>query len=105
MTYRLHDHTTADDARRYRGEDEVKAAWLKEPFIRLRKFLTDAGLWDEAQEQAWIEACTRQVDEEINAYLNTPVQPVEAMFDYLYAELPEDLHAQRAEALAREGRA
>ena len=26
MTYRLHDHTTADDARRYRGEDEVKAA-------------------------------------------------------------------------------
>ncbi|MBP6438369.1 MAG: pyruvate dehydrogenase (acetyl-transferring) E1 component subunit alpha, partial [Thermomonas sp.] len=23
MTYRLHDHTTADDARRYRGEDEV----------------------------------------------------------------------------------
>ncbi|MDQ3159778.1 MAG: thiamine pyrophosphate-dependent enzyme, partial [Pseudomonadota bacterium] len=29
MTYRLHDHTTADDARRYRGEQEVKDAWLK----------------------------------------------------------------------------
>ncbi|WP_297832027.1 pyruvate dehydrogenase (acetyl-transferring) E1 component subunit alpha [Thermomonas sp.] len=105
MTYRLHDHTTADDARRYRGEDEVKAAWLKEPFIRLRKYLTAQKLWDEKKEKAWIEECTKKVDEEINAYLNTPVQPVEAMFDYLYAELPEDLRGQRAEALAREGRA
>lgn len=105
MTYRLHDHTTADDARRYRGEDEVKAAWKKEPFIRLRKFLIGKKLWSEAEEKAWIEECTKKVDEEINAYLNTPVQPVEAMFDYLYAELPEDLRGQRAEALAREGRA
>jgi len=105
MTYRLHDHTTADDARRYRGEDEVKQAWLKEPFLRLRKFLTDAGLWDEAQEKAWIEESGKRVDVEINAYLETPVQPVEAMFDYLYAELPEELRAQRAEAIALEGRA
>src|SRR5690606_10455865 len=29
LTYRLHDHTTADDARRYRGEDEVKQAWTR----------------------------------------------------------------------------
>lgn len=105
MTYRLHDHTTADDARRYRGEDEVKAAWLKEPFIRLRKFLIDKKVWSEKEEKAWIEECAKKVDEEINAYLNTPVQPVEVMFDYLYAELPEDLKGQRAEALAREGRA
>ena len=105
MTYRLHDHTTADDARRYRGEEEVKAAWLKEPFIRLRKFLIGKNLWSEAEEKAWIEECGKKVDEEINAYLNTPVQPVEVMFDYLYAELPEDLKGQRAEALAREGRA
>ena len=46
VTYRLADHTTADDARRYRGEDEVKAAWLKEPFLRLRKFLGDQGRID-----------------------------------------------------------
>lgn len=45
------------------------------------------------------------MDEEINAYLETPVQPVEAMFDYLYADMPADLLAQRAAALAQEGRA
>jgi len=104
MTYRLHDHTTADDARRYRGEDEVKAAWTREPFLRLRTYLTNAKLWDEAQEKAWIEDCGKLVDVEINAYLECPVQPVEAMFDHLYADPPPDLLAQRAAAVALEKR-
>jgi 2-oxoisovalerate dehydrogenase E1 component alpha subunit len=104
MTYRLHDHTTADDARRYRGEEEVKDGWTREPFLRLRKYLTDLKLWDEDQEKAWIEACGKLIDIEINAYLECPVQPVEAMFDFLYAELPEELVAQRAAAVALEKR-
>ena len=104
MTYRLHDHTTADDARRYREDSEVKAAWEKEPFLRLRKFLTDQKLWDEAQEKAWIEDCGKRVDVEINAYLETPVQPVEAMFDYLYGDMPADVLAQREQAIALERR-
>lgn len=104
MTYRLHDHTTADDARRYRGEDEVKAGWTREPFIRLRNYLVKAKVWDEKQEKAWIEECAAKVDEEINAYLNTPVQPVEAMFDYLYGDPPAELLEQRAAAVALEKR-
>ena len=105
MTYRLHDHTTADDARRYRGEDEVKDAWTREPMLRLRKYLTAQKLWDEDKEKAWIEECGRLVDIEINAYLETAVQPVEAMFDYLYADPPQDLLAQRDAAIALEKRA
>ena len=104
VTYRLGDHTTADDARRYRGEDEVKAAWTREPMLRLRTYLTNAKLWDEAQEKAWLEECGKLVDVEINAYLETKVQPVEAMFDYLYADPPPDLLAQRAAAIALEKR-
>ena len=104
MTYRLHDHTTADDARRYRGEDEVKAGWTREPMLRLRTFLTAKKLWDEEQEKAWLEECGKRVDVEINAYLESKVQPVEAMFDYLYADPPPDLLAQRAAAIALEKR-
>ena len=102
MTYRLHDHTTADDARRYRDDAEVKDAWTREPFLRLRTFLTDAGVWDEAQEKAWLEECGQRVDVEINAYLETPVQPVEAMFDYLYGDMPADVLAQREAAMAQD---
>jgi pyruvate dehydrogenase E1 component alpha subunit len=104
MTYRLHDHTTADDARRYRNDDEVKDAWTREPIARLRTYLTAQGVWSEEEEKAWAEECGKKVDVEINAYLETPVQPVEAMFDYLYADPPPDLLAQRAFALAQEGR-
>ena len=105
MTYRLHDHTTADDASRYRDDAEVKDAWTREPMLRLRTYLTDAGVWSEADEAAWIEECGKRVDVEINAYLETPVQPVEAMFDHLYADMPADLQAQRQQAIEREGRA
>ncbi len=100
MTYRLHDHTTADDARRYRGEDEVKQAWTRDPMTRLRTWLTAQGAWDAAQEAAWATECGASVDVEINAYLESKVQPVEAMFDYLYADPPPDLLAQRADAMA-----
>jgi 2-oxoisovalerate dehydrogenase E1 component alpha subunit len=104
VTYRLSDHTTADDARRYRDDAEVKAAWEREPMSRLRSFLISEGVWSEAEEAAWKEECGKKVDEEVNAYLETKVQPVEAMFDYLYAELPADIQAQREDAIKWEGR-
>ncbi len=104
MTYRLSDHTTADDARRYREDTEVKDAWTREPMLRLRKYLIAQGVWSEDEEKAWTEQCAARVDEEVNQYLNTPVQPIEAMFDHLYADPPPDLLAQRAAAIALEQR-
>jgi pyruvate dehydrogenase E1 component alpha subunit len=85
------------------GNDLI-AGWTREPMLRLRGFLTDKKLWDEAQEKAWIEECGRLIDVEINAYLESKVQPVEAMFDFLYADPPPDLLAQRAAAIALEKR-
>ena len=105
MTYRLHDHTTADDARRYRDDAEVKDAWQREPMLRLRKYLINAGVWSEEEETAWVAECGTRVDEEVNLYLNTPVQPVEAMFDYLYGDMPADVLAQREAAMALEAAA
>lgn len=102
VTYRLSDHTTADDARRYREDAEVQAAWLREPLKRLRLWLTRHQQWSDGEEQDWLQECQRQVDQEVNAYLETKPQPVEAMFDHLYASLPHDLKAQRAEAMAAE---
>jgi pyruvate dehydrogenase E1 component alpha subunit len=72
--------------------------------LRLRKFLTADGVWSETEEAAWQEECARLTDIEVNAYLETKAQPVEAMFDYMFAELPHDLAAQRAEALKWENR-
>ena len=104
VTYRLGDHTTADDARRYREDAEVKAAWEREPMLRLKKWLIDQGAWSEEKETDWKKECGKRVDEEVDAYLAVPPPPIESMFDYLYADMPVDVKAQRDEAKAREAR-
>ncbi len=102
VTYRLGDHTTADDARRYREADEVKDAWTREPIKRLRAYLESKKAWDEKKEEAWKHECDEWMDNEVNSYLETKAQPIEAIFDYTFAELPADLQKQRALALSLE---
>jgi len=102
VTYRLSDHTTADDARRYRPDDEVKAAWDREPLKRLKAYLMTLNAWTEKEEEAWKADCATRVDAEVNAYLETKSQPVEAMFDFTYAEVPADLATQRNAVIASE---
>jgi pyruvate dehydrogenase E1 component alpha subunit len=95
LTYRLSDHTTADDAGRYRTADEVAHAWSLEPLRRLRGYLLGAGLWDEAREQALLEDSARAVDAAVGEYLATAKESTDAMFEHLFAALPARLHEQR----------
>jgi pyruvate dehydrogenase E1 component alpha subunit len=104
VTYRLGDHTTADDARRYRGKEEVEDAWAKEPVKRLRAWLESKKAWDETREEAWKAECDEWMDNEVNAYLETRTQPIDAMFDYTFAEVPADLARQRDLARSLESR-
>jgi pyruvate dehydrogenase E1 component alpha subunit len=99
VTYRLSDHTTADDASRYRKKDEVETAWKLEPLIRMRQYLSDIGAWDEDKEQSLLQESAAKVDAAVQSYLNTPKQPIESMFDYMYKELPEFLEEQRDHAI------
>ncbi len=52
LTYRLGDHTTADDASRYRSPEQVEQWKKKDPIERLRKYLEKGGLWNKAYDQA-----------------------------------------------------
>jgi len=99
LTYRLSDHTTADDATRYRSPDELAEAWKAEPLSRLRAYLTSCGAWDKAREDALLKECNEQVQAAAQAYLDTPAVGPECMFDHLYARLPAALEKQRAAAL------
>lgn len=98
LSYRLSDHTTADDATRYRPEAEVSDAWKVEPLIRLRKLLTERGVLDEAREQAMKAEYSREVEAAVQQYLATPKQSTDAMFDYLFARPPAHLEKQKAMA-------
>lgn len=95
VTYRLCDHTTADDASRYRNADEVNEAWDFEPIKRLQTFLSNNDLWDTDKEAALAESCAKVVSEALEEYLNFPAQNSEDIVDFVFETLPEELARQR----------
>jgi pyruvate dehydrogenase E1 component alpha subunit len=97
VSYRLGDHTTADDASRYRSDKELKEAWDNEPISRLKAFLLTKGYWSENQEKDLLKRVKTQINREVDAYLKEEPDPPEAMFDYLFEELPRPLSDQYAE--------
>jgi len=99
VTYRLNDHTTADDASRYRSPDELAEAWKLEPLARLRAYLTASGAWDKTREDALLKECNEQVQAAAQDYLDTPPLGPAAIFEHLYATLPAALEKQRAAVL------
>jgi pyruvate dehydrogenase E1 component alpha subunit len=99
VTYRLADHTTVDDARRYRDDAEVSRQWELEPIGRLRNHLVAAGVWAKEDEEGLLAECAAEVDGAAEEYLATPPPPPEAMFDFLYQDLPVGLEAQRLAAI------
>lgn len=104
ICYRLGDHTTADDATRYHDQDVHDAAWDEEPVKRLGDYLINLGAASQKQIDDWEVAAKADVEKEVEIFLdmveNHP-QPPEAMFDYLYAEVPEKTRPQREEAIRR----
>ena len=97
LTYRLGDHTTADDAARYRLPEEVQAHWKEEPIARLRAYLVSRQAWTKAEEEQLAAECQSQVEAAVERYLATPASGPESMFDHLYALLPDVYAAQRDE--------
>ena len=103
LTYRLSDHTTADDASRYRSPEAVSERWAADPIPRLRSYLAEARVWSKADEEQLVEAINGEIEAAVERYLAARPQPPEAMFDHLYAELPRALAEQRAAAGAGGG--
>ena len=99
LSYRIGDHTTADDAGRYRPDDEVNAQRAKDPVARLGAYLGDKGWWTKADEESLVADCKARVEKAKEAYLAVVPEETTAMFDYLYETLPPTLAAQRSIAM------
>ena len=67
--------------------------------MRLRRYLVKEGQWDDEKEAALEQAAAEEVEAAVKEYLDLGKPPLESMFDYMYAELPHDLAAQRERAL------
>ena len=99
VTYRIGDHTTADDASRYRSDEEVASWRARDPIVRLRRFLEVRGLWDDGREGELDAEAHAWVDEQVHAFEAMPPQSPEDLFTHMYGETPPHLQEQMAALL------
>ncbi len=89
FTYRIADHTTSDDASRYRLKEELEMWKARDPILRLRIFMEKKGIWSEAYQKD-VEAHSKTAidDAQKKADATTPPDPRD-MFTYTYASLSQ----------------
>jgi pyruvate dehydrogenase E1 component alpha subunit len=112
LTYRMGIHTTSDDPSRYRSADETLPWRKKDPIDRFEKYLLDRGILREGERERMTETIEERLKAEVvlAEELTQNLSPDE-MFTYMYAQMPEFLRGQMAEALqerndsAKNGRA
>jgi pyruvate dehydrogenase E1 component alpha subunit len=95
-TYRMGDHTTSDDASRYRTKEEVQEWGQRDPLARFQAYLGHKGLWDEAYEKAVQEAAAAFVESAVAEAEARPKAAPQDIFAYTYAAMPPDLADQLA---------
>ena len=98
VTYRMSDHTTADDAKKYRPLDDIEKWKKKDPIDRLKKYMTSKKLWDEDYEKTILEKINKQIEEDVKKAEEYPAPKPSEMFDYLYSEIPKPLAEQKKSA-------
>lgn len=103
ITYRLGVHTTADDPKRYRSEEEVKEWERKDPLTRFRDYLQKKDLLGAEQEHRLEEEVGQEIADAISRFESRQDGDPLAMFDHIYAERPSELEAERQELVERLG--
>jgi 2-oxoisovalerate dehydrogenase E1 component alpha subunit len=100
ITYRIEAHTNADDATRYRTDDEVAAWRARDPVARLEAYLRAAHLLDDEAARQLADEAERLADD-LRRRMSTdvPVDPGE-LFEHVYAHPTAALERQRAGLLA-----
>jgi len=99
-TYRMGDHTTSDDASRYRAGEEVREWESKDPIRRLQAYLKTKGLWDEGFERGLQEKAAALVEKAVEAAEARPAATVDDVFAFTYAAMPPNLREEMADLKA-----
>lgn len=94
FTYRMGDHTTSDDATRYRYEAELKQWAEKDPIKRLRLYMEKRGIWDAEKERRVQEEGAKTVEEAVAQAESYPLPSLDEVFRHTYAEMTEELREQ-----------
>ena len=87
FTYRLCDHSTSDDASKYRPKEELEAWMKKDPVDRLEKYMRKKSLLDDTYKAKVLEASQQIVEKAVAEFEKLAPPDPKDMFKYVYAEM------------------
>jgi pyruvate dehydrogenase E1 component alpha subunit len=97
VTYRMANHTTADDSNKYRSEKEVKEWEKKDPIERLKKYMIKKGYWNEKADKELHLKVAEDVTAAVEKFEKVPAPKVDDIFSYMYEKMPWNLEEQLKE--------
>jgi len=104
VTYRMGPHSSSDDPKRYRTEEELAEWQSRDPLVRFRKYLEKKQIWSTADEKKAQDEANRQLDEAIEHAEKVPRPATETLFTDVYEQMPWNLEEQLRELNAEKQR-
>ena len=88
-TYRMCDHSTSDDASRYRPKEEMELWAKKDPVSRLEKYMRKKGLLDDAYREKVLKHSQETVEKSVTEFEKLSAPDPKDIFKYVFAEMTE----------------
>ena len=101
ITYRMSDHTTADDASKYRIKKEVKEWEKKDPIERLGKYMLKKKIVDLDYFVKVKSKVDSKVDDAVKEYESIPAAKPEDILNFVFENKTENLEDQMKELRLR----
>ncbi|MCL5774493.1 MAG: pyruvate dehydrogenase (acetyl-transferring) E1 component subunit alpha [Firmicutes bacterium] len=100
VTYRMSDHTTSDDAKKYRDPEEVELWRKRDPIDRLKKYMYAKGIMNKEYEEKVQQNSEKRISEAVKKAEAIQEQEPIDLFKYVYADMPLRLKEQYEELMS-----
>ena len=97
VTYRMGNHTTSDEASRYRTKEELEEWARRDPIDRLRKYMKRVGLWNEEYEKRITTDATKRVLKAVERAESIQKPEAKDIFGWTFSDMPRRLSEQQQE--------
>ena len=97
VTYRMGSHTTNDNPKIYRKDEEVEKWEAKDPHKRFKQYLIKKKLWTEAKDKKLQDELNQYVLDVFGKVENSGEVPLEDIFRFTYEKMTPQLEEQLAE--------
>lgn len=102
VTYRMGAHSSSDDPRLYRQDEEVEEWKRKDPINRLLKYLEQLGYWSSSEQEALEERLTQEILDAVAEAEKIGPPSVETLFEDVYSEMLPNLKEQMAAKIKKD---